>query len=105
MNTIFTKHAINRLHNQGITQSDAWYVFQHPDGNLPGKTPGARKLFKNYGSQRIEVIAKQNEKGEWIILSCWARQRGNGKPIFRKETILEKAVNKIVSKFLRPPRK
>ena len=94
MNAIFTKHAINRLYNQVITQSDAWYAFQHPDGSLPGKTPGSRKFYKNYRKQRIEVVAKQNEKGEWVILSCWSKLIGNGKPIFRKESFLETIIKK-----------
>jgi len=84
MNAIFTKHAINRLYNRNIAQSDAWYTFQHPDGSLPGKTHSSKKFYKNYGDQRIEVVAKQNEKGEWIILSCWAKIKGDGKPIFKQ---------------------
>jgi hypothetical protein len=96
LNAIFTKHAINRLYNRGIAQSDAWYTFQHPDSSLPGKTPGTRKFFKNYGRQRIEVVAKKNEKGEWIILSAWARLQANGKPIFTKQTILERLIKKLL---------
>lgn len=100
LNAIFTKHAINRLYNRGITQSDAWYTFQHPDGSLPGKTPGSKKFFKNYGQQRIEVVAKQNEKGEWIILSCWSKMVGDGKPIFtRKEPILTRVIKKGLNKL------
>ena len=101
MNTIFTKHAIARLYNRGISQSDAWYVFQHPDGSLPGKAPGSRKFYKNYGEQRIEVVAKQNEKGEWVILSAWSKVKGAGKSLFpRKESLLERIVNKILTKLL-----
>jgi len=99
MNAIFTKHAINRLYNRRITQSDAWYTFQHPDGSLPGKTPGSRKFYKNYGKQRIEVVAKKNEKGEWVILSCWSKYIGDGKPIFRKETFLERFIKKGLDKI------
>ena len=100
MNAIFTKHAINRLYNHRIAQSDAWYAFQHPDGSLPGKTPGSKKFYKNYGQQKIEVIAKQNEKGEWIILSCWSKQIGDGRPIFPyKESFLERIIKKGLGKI------
>ena len=99
LNTIFTNHAINRLYNRGITQSDAWYTFQHPDGSLPGKIPGSSKLYKDYGQQRIEVIAKKNEKGEWIILSCWSRLMGDGKSIFpQQEPLLAKVIKKGLEK-------
>ena len=79
---IFTNHALQRLRERGITQSDVWYTFQHPDGQLKGNSPGSTKYYKDYGQQRIEVIAKQNEKKEWIVLSCWSKIVGNGKPIF-----------------------
>jgi len=99
LDVIFTNHAINRLYNRGITQSDAWYTFKHPDGILEGKIPGSKKFYKNYGGQRIEVVAKQNEKGEWVILSCWSSYVGNGKPLVRKETFLEKIINKALNKL------
>ena len=100
MNAIFTKHAITRLYNRGISQSDAWYVFKHPDGSFPGKAPGSRKFYKDYGPQRIEVVAKQNEKGEWIILSAWSKVKGTGKPVFPyKESLLEKVIKNLFKKL------
>jgi hypothetical protein len=81
-NAIFTNHAIQRLQERGITQSDAWYAFQHPDGQMNGNTPGSIKYYKNFGEQRIEVVAKLNEKKEWIILSCWSKIIGNGQSVF-----------------------
>jgi hypothetical protein len=81
---IFTNHAIQRLYERGIAQSDAWYTFQHADKKVPGSSPGAYKFYKDYGEQRIEVIAKKNEKGEWVILSCWSKFVGTGKPLFQK---------------------
>lgn len=79
---IFTNHAIERLYERRITQSDAWYAFQHPDGQLPGNTPDSIKYYKDYGAQRIEVVAKLNEKREWIILSCWSKLVGNNQSLF-----------------------
>jgi hypothetical protein len=100
LNAIFTNHAINRLYNRGITQSDVWYTFQHPDGSLPGKTPGSKKFYKNYGAQRIEVVAKQNEKGEWVILSCWSKLIGNGKSLFpQQKPLLARVIKKGLGKI------
>lgn len=93
-NAIFTNHAIQRLRERGVTQSDAWYTFQHPDGQIKGNTPGSTKFYKNYDGQRIEVVAKLNEKKEWVILSCWSRVRGTGKPYF-----IQKKENPIWSYF------
>ena len=100
MGIVFTKHAINRLYNRGISQSDAWYTFKHPDGNLPGKTLGSKKFYKDYDKQRIEVIAKQNKRGQWLILSCWSKYKGDGKPMFaKKEAFLKAIIKKILGKI------
>jgi hypothetical protein len=82
---IWTNHAIQRLYERRITQSDAWYSFQHPDGQLPGTAPCSIKYFKDYGPQRIEVVATRNEKKEWIIISCWSKLIGTGQSIFPKQ--------------------
>jgi hypothetical protein len=81
---IWTNHAIKRLYDRRINQSDAWYSFQHPDGQLKGKVPGSIRYYKDYGLQRIEVIATQNEKKEWVILSCWSKMMGTGKSVFHE---------------------
>jgi len=84
LGVIFTDHALQRLRERKIAQSDAWYTWKHPDQQLRGTTPGSYRYRKTYGRQQIEVIAKQNEKREWIILSCWSKIKGNQQPIFRK---------------------
>lgn len=94
---IFTDHAINRLYNRNIDQYDAWYTVKNHDGAASGKTDGSKKFFKNYKDQRIEVIAKKNRQGEWVVLSCWAKNQGTGKPIFRKD---KDAIEKFITKAL-----
>lgn len=73
---IWTNHAIERLCERGISQNDAYYTFQHPDQSRYASTQQAYVYYKTYGKERIEVVAKQNEKKQWIILSVWK------KPIF-----------------------
>lgn len=102
MGAIFTDHAIQRLYERGITQSDAWYTFRHPDKQLRGSSPGSYKFYKDYRKQQIEVVAKQNEKGEWVILSCWSKFVGTGQPIFPKSenflwTLTKKAIKKLLA--------
>lgn len=82
MGVIFTNHAIQRLHERKITQSDAWYTFKHSDQQAKGKTPGSWKFSKSYGYQTIEVIGKQNEQKQWVLLSCWSKMVGDGRSIF-----------------------
>lgn len=71
---IWTNHAIQRLKRRGISQGDAWVTWKRPDQSRHGKVKGTWVYYKTYGKQKIEVVAKQNEKKEWIILSVWSRQ-------------------------------
>ena len=97
---IWTKHAISRLYNRGISQADAWYTFIHSDGKEPGKTPGSIKYYKNYGPQRIEIVAKKNEKDQWIILSVWSKYPGKTKQNYdREDNFLEKLIKKGLNKL------
>lgn len=70
---IWTSHALKRLAERGIAQSDAWATFRRPDQSRFAKARGAWVYYKTYGDQKIEVVAKKNEKGKWFILSIWSR--------------------------------
>lgn len=70
---IWTNHALSRLRERGIKQGDAWATFKRPDQSRYGKAEGAWIYYKTYGNEKIEVVAKQNEKKEWLILTVWSR--------------------------------
>src|SRR4030042_240998 len=73
---IWTNHALDRLRQRGIKQGDAWATWRNPEHTKKGSTPGSWVYYRNYGNTQIEVVAKQNEKHEWIILSVWSRADG-----------------------------
>ena len=79
---IWTNHAIQRLSERGIKQGDAWATWRSPEQSRYAASQGAWIYYRTYlltsGYQRIEVVAKQNEKKEWIILSVWNR------PVYEK---------------------
>lgn len=75
---IWTNHAIARLQERGIKQGDAWATWRRPDQSRYAAAQGAWIYYKTFGNGRIEVVAKQNEKKEWIILSVWSRQSKSG---------------------------
>ena len=79
---IFTNHALARLEDRQIPPVDAWYVWRRPDTTEKGKTPGSWKYTKSKGDQIIKVVAKQNEKKEWVVISVWAKIKGRNRPIF-----------------------
>lgn len=90
---IWTTHALQRLKERNISQGDAWATWKRPDQSRYATAKGAWIYYKIYPTQKysgasgekIEVVAKQNEKKEWLILSVWSRpvygsdQKGKGK--------------------------
>ena len=86
---IFTNHALERLKQRGISQGDAWATWRNPDQSRKGSGQGSWVYYKTYPTSskgfegasgtRIEVVAKKNERAEWIILSVWS------KPVYGKE--------------------
>lgn len=77
---IWTKHALKRLKERKIKQGDAWVTWKKPDKSYYAKTKGAWIFYRKFGNQRVEVVAKKNEKGEWVILSVWSRTIFGKKP-------------------------
>jgi len=76
---IWTNHALQRLTVRGIKQGDAWATWKNPDQSRYAATKGAWIYYRTFGDIRIEVVAKQNERRQWIILSVWS------KPIYGNE--------------------
>lgn len=72
---IWTNHALARMNERKISQSDAWATWRNPQQSKKAKIKGAWVYYRTYGSETIEVVAKQNEKKEWIILSVWSRRQ------------------------------
>jgi len=71
---IWTNHAISRMRQRGIKQGDAWATWNRPEQSRKGSgaSQGAWVYYRTWGNQKIEVVAKQNEKREWIIISVWS---------------------------------
>lgn len=76
---IWTNHALDRLRQRGIKQGDAWATWNHAEQTRKGSAPGSWVYYRTWGDQKIEVVAKKNEKNEWLVLSVWSR------PVFRKQ--------------------
>jgi len=105
---IWTNHALERLKERGISQSDAWATWNRPDQSRQGSSnKGSWVYYKTYGNEKIEVVAKKDETGKWIILSVWSRPtygkqqhtsdaKDEGKSIMRRifEVLFVKAENR-----------
>ncbi|HUD44536.1 MAG TPA: hypothetical protein VMR41_03280 [Patescibacteria group bacterium] len=68
---IWTNHALERLSQRGFTQEMAGQTFANADDSIAGKQAGSIEYHKRFGKSLVTVIAKKNEKNEWLILSCW----------------------------------
>ena len=76
---IWTDHALARLKERGIKQEDALAAWNNPDRKRPGiNKAGTSVYYKNYGKQKLEIVSKKNDRGEWVILSVWSRPRFGG---------------------------
>ena len=90
---IWTNHALDRLRQRGIEQGDAWATWRNPQTSKKGSASGSWVYYRSYGSTQIEVVAKQNEKKEWIILSVWSQ------PVFEGHKKHQSFLNFIVKKI------
>jgi len=90
---IFTNHALARLKERGISQGDAWATFRNPDQSRRGSDPGSWVYYKTYGNTKIEVVARKNEQGEWIVLSVWSKE------VFGEKTRSQNWLAKLLGKI------
>ena len=70
-NSIWTTHALERLKDRNIPQHEAWQAFNSPEQQTKGKSAGTTEFRKTIQGRDYTIIASQNNKREWIILSCW----------------------------------
>lgn len=83
-NLIWTNHAIKRMRERGLSQEAAWDAFRKPDTTEKVKNE-ATKFQKRFGAILVSIVAKQNEKREWVIISCWADPPLPGSPDAKKQ--------------------
>jgi hypothetical protein len=95
---IWTNHALKRLKERNISQGDAWATFRRPEQSKYAKAKGAWVYYKTYGNQKIEVVAKKNEKKEWIILSVWSKTVYQKPQAKKSDSLLKLLVKRIFKK-------
>lgn len=105
---IWTNHALRRVQERGIKQSDAWATWRRPDQTRYGKAKGTWVYYRTFpvklrngasGHQRIEVVAKKNEKKQWIILSIWNRSIAvSKKREYEKKNFMEIILDRLLGR-------
>ena len=71
---IWTDHALERLGQRGISQGDAWATLNSPEEARYATSKNAWIYYRTYGKERIEVVASQNDKKEWVVISVWSKE-------------------------------
>jgi hypothetical protein len=81
---IWTNHAIQRIHDRKIPQSQIEQTIYSPDSKINNNDSSIESL-RQFGHQKVHVITRENEKGEIIILSCWINPPNHGSQDYKKE--------------------
>ncbi|HUV71920.1 MAG TPA: DUF4258 domain-containing protein [Clostridia bacterium] len=80
---IWTNHALQRLSERGIKIDHALLTLNSPQESRYAVSKGAWVYYRTWENERIEVVAKQNENQEWVVLSVWSKRifdKGYAKP-------------------------
>lgn len=80
---IWTDHALYRLKERGIKIDHALLTLNSPAESRFAQKKGAWIYYRTWGEDRIEVVAVQNGKEQWVVLSVWSKKvflRGQKKP-------------------------
>ncbi len=86
---IWTNHAIDRLYQRGIVQGDAWAAWKRPDSSEFDKNKNVWVFQRNFNQEQVEVVAKKNDKGKWLVLSVWSKRIAGYNKIGKQKTILQ----------------
>lgn len=86
---VWTDHALQRLRERNISQSDAWYVFRRPDRSRYARSKGAWIYYKDLNGKTVEVVAKKDDS-QWVIISVWTGDAAGNKQASRKHSLLTK---------------
>ena len=70
---IWTNHALQKMRERGIKQGDAWATWNRPEQSRYAANKRAWIYYRVFKNQKIEVVAKKDEKGKWVILSVWSK--------------------------------
>ena len=70
---VWTDHALQRLNERNIKIDHALLALNSPDESRYAQARGAWIYYRTWGNERIEVVARQNERKEWVVLSVWSK--------------------------------
>lgn len=95
---VWTNHALDRLRERGIKQGDAWAAFQRPDQSRFASSKKAWIYYRTFEEKKIEVVAKKDLKGKWVILSVWSKPAGEKFAQEKVESLFSLVIKRLFKK-------
>jgi hypothetical protein len=71
---VWTDHALARLKERGIKIDHALLALNSPDESRYAQTKSAWVFYRTWDKDRVEVVAVQNDKKQWVVLSVWSKK-------------------------------
>lgn len=71
---IFTNHVLQRMKERDLRYEDVYWIFSRPEEVKNGKAKGSKKYYRNWKGTRYAIVAKKNEEGKWVLLTCWWKE-------------------------------
>lgn len=82
---VWTNHSLSRLNERGISMEMALSAFTSFDRKFNGKEKDTTVFQKKIDKLKITLVATQNEKNEWVVISAWIDPPLYGTTDFRKK--------------------
>jgi hypothetical protein len=71
---IFTNKAHKKMVEQNISRREVLAAFGSKNFESVG-IPGVVQGIAHLAGKTVGCIYKKNQRGQWIIITCWARKR------------------------------
>lgn len=70
---VLTNHAEERMRQRDVSPEQVYTTLMKPDRS---RYADAKEKFiynKTFGRDMVEVVASQNERKQWVVVSVWSR--------------------------------
>lgn len=86
---VLTHHAIERLRERQLSENWVEQTVLSPLAQHRGKNRGTREFIRRFGPSQVTVVAYQNKRQEWVVVSAWVDPPVPGtKDYFRRQRYL-----------------
>jgi len=70
---VLTDHALERMQQRRVNEEMVLLTLSRPDRSRYADHKQKFIYNKTSGKEMVEVVASQNERKEWVVVSVWSR--------------------------------